>query len=201
MTRRRSRLIRRDESGATLVEFGILLLPLMMVVLGFCELAYQAYVRSTLQGALNDVARISTVEDPKFGNVMTPLETRIKKRVSDRMSKLSKNGTYAFAIVNYRNFGSVGKAEALVTDVNGNGKYDAGDCWEDTNPNKAFDLDAGKAGVGGADDVVTFDVTMTVPHLFPVMKLFGKPNTFDAKASTMVRDQPYAEQRSPEVAC
>lgn len=201
MTRGRGRGLRGDQKGATLVEFGILFVPLMMVVLGFCELGYRGYVRSTLQGSLDDVARISTVETPTFGNVLTPLEDRIKKRVSDRMGKLSKGASYDFKMNNFRNFGSVGTAEALTTDVNGNGKYDPGDCWEDSNPNKSFDLSAGRAGVGGADDVVVFDVTMTTPHLFPVMGLFGVPDKFDAKASAMVRTQPYAEQRVPEVTC
>ncbi len=201
MTRGRGRGLRGDQKGATLVEFGILFVPLVMVVLGFCELGYRGYVRSTLQGALDDVARISTVETPTFGNTATPLEDRIKKRVSDRMGKLSKGATYAFKIDNYRNFGSVGTAEALTTDVNGNGKYDPGDCWEDSNPNKSFDLSAGQSGVGGADDVVVFDVTMSTPHLFPVMGLFNVPDNFDAKASAMVRTQPYADQRIPEITC
>ena len=201
MSRRRSCHLGRDQSGAALVEFGILLVPLLMVVVGFCELGYQGYVRSTLQGSLNDVARIATVENPKLGSNATPLEDRIKTRLRDRMGLLSKTATYDFKINNFRNFGSIGTAEALMTDVNLNGKYDPGDCWEDSNPNKSFDLDAGRAGVGGADDVVVYDVTMSVPHLLPVMGLFGASDEFAVKATTMVRTQPYAEQRSPEVTC
>lgn len=189
-----------DESGATLVEFAILVVPLLMVILGFCELGYRGFVRSTLQGSLNDVARVSTVENPNLAGGGT-LEDRIKKRVKDRMGMLADDATYDFDINNFRNFGSVGKAEALITDVNKNGKYDSGDCWEDSNPNGTFDLSAGADGVGGADDVVVYDVTMTVPHLFPVMKLFNVSNAFDSKATAMIRTQPYANQRVPEVTC
>lgn len=202
MMPRLNRRLGRDQSGAVLVEFAILVVPLLMVVLGFCELGYRGYVRSTLQGSLNDVARAATVENPKLtGGAGTTLEDRIKQRLSTRMGLLSKDATYDFKINNFRNFGSVGTAEALVTDVNSNGKYDPGDCWEDSNPNKSFDLSAGQSGVGGADDVVVYDVTMTTPHLFPVMGLFKVSNDFDVKATTMVRTQPYSNQRVAEVTC
>lgn len=201
MMPRLNRKLGSDNSGAALVEFGILVVPLLMVVLGFCELGYRGYVRSTLQGSLNDVARIAAVENPKLGNGGAALEDRIKQRLLDRMGLLAKNATYDFKIDNFRTFGSIGTAEALITDVNGNGKYDPGDCWEDSNPNKNFDLSAGRSGVGGADDVVVYEVTMTVPHLFPVMGLFKVDNVFDVSATTMIRTQPYAEQRVPEVTC
>ena len=138
-----------------------------MVVMGFCELGYRGYVRSTLQGSLNDIARTAAVEDPDLAGTGT-LEDRIKKQMRDRMGLLSGDATFDFKINNFSKFGSVGKAEALVTDANGNGKYAPGDCWEDSNPNKSFDLSAGQAGIGGADDVVVYNVTMTTPHLFPL---------------------------------
>lgn len=200
MTQLVFRKLRRDPSGAVLVEFAILIVPLLMVVLGFCELGYRGYVRSTLQGSLNDISRTATVENPNLAGSGS-LEDRIKKQVRDKMGLLSDDATYDFKINNFRNFGSVGTAESLVTDVNGNGKYDPGDCWEDSNPNKSFDLSAGQSGVGGADDVVVYDVTMTVPHLFPVMGLFNVDDHFDAKATAMIRTQPYANQRVPEVTC
>ncbi len=191
----------RDESGATIVEFSILLVPLLAVMLGFLELGYQSYVRSMLQGTLNDVARAAAVEDPDLGDSSLSLEARIEKHVKDRMSKLVKSGTYEFEISNYKNFSAVGQPEALVTDINKNGEYDEGDCWEDTNPNEAFDLDGADSGVGGADDVVVYEVTLSVPHLLPIAAFGGPSKNFDSQAATMIRIQPYADQKKPEVAC
>jgi Flp pilus assembly protein TadG len=77
-----------DESGATIVEFALILVPMLMVILGFMELGYQSYVRSILQGSLNDVARTATVEDPNLGDAALPIETRIENRVMARMYPL-----------------------------------------------------------------------------------------------------------------
>ena len=112
----------RDDSGAALVEFSLVLVPLLIVVLGFMELGYQSYVRSVLQGSLNDVARVASVENPSLGDTALPLETRIQNRVKARMSPLVRTGTYDDDISYYKDFASVGRPEALVTDVNANGQ-------------------------------------------------------------------------------
>lgn len=198
MTRR----LPADQSGATVVEFAIILAPLMIVILGFMELGYQSYVRSMLQGTLNAAARTASVEDPKLEDVSLPLDTRIQNRVKARMKPLVGNrGAYDFDIKNYKDFAGVGQPEALVTDTNKNGQYDAGDCWEDRNPNGSFDTDGAADGAGGADDVVVYEVTLSVPHLLPIGGLVGVPDSFDAHAKTMSRRQPFAQQRQPEVKC
>ena len=196
-----SRRLTSDESGATVVEFSIILVPLLIVILGFMELGYQSYVRSVLQGTLNDVARTATVESPDLGDTALPLETRIQNRVKERMRPLVATGTYDFGISNYKDFAGVGQPEALVTDVNKNGKYDPGDCWEDRNPNGTFDTDGAADGVGSADDVVVYDVTLSAPHLLPIGGVLGVPGNFDVRATTMSRRQPFAEQQQAEVAC
>lgn len=201
MTRARIQPLLADKSGVTVVEFALLLVPLCAVILGFMELGYQSYVRSLLQGALNEVARATSVENPRFGDVNLPLETRVENRVRERMSVLTRSGTYRFRLSNYQSFAGVGQPEALVTDVNGNGRYDQGDCWQDANPNRAFDLDAGRSGIGGGDDVVFYEVDLTLPHLLPVERFVGLPNEFMVSARTAVRSQPYAGQRQPEVLC
>jgi Flp pilus assembly pilin Flp len=197
----RVRRLTADESGATVIEFSIILAPLLIVILGFMELGYQSYVRSVLQGTLNDVARTATVENPDLGDIALPLETRIQNRVKERMHSLAAAGTYDFDISNYKDFSGVGQPEALVTDANKNGQYDPGDCWEDRNPNGTFDTDGAAGGVGSADDVVVYEVTLSTPHLLPIGGFLGVPDNFDVKATTMSRRQPFAEQQQSEVAC
>ncbi|HBQ54317.1 MAG TPA: hypothetical protein DD790_07490, partial [Erythrobacter sp.] len=46
----RLRGIRRDDSGATIVEFAIILVPMVILLMGGIELGYNSYVRSVLQG-------------------------------------------------------------------------------------------------------------------------------------------------------
>jgi len=95
----------------------------------------------------------------------------------------------------------VGKPEKLITDVNGNGKYDPGDCWQDDNGNGVYDTDAGKSGIGGADDVVLYSVTLAMPRILPMATLIGLPATQTINVKTTVRNQPFANQASPAVAC
>jgi Flp pilus assembly protein TadG len=197
----RASLINRDQRGVAALEFGILCMPLTVALLGFLDLGYESYVRSQLQGALNKVAREASVEHPNIGDSQQTIETQIQNRVKDRMAPLVKSGTYTFTISSYDNFSSVGKAEALITDKNGNGKYDPGDCWQDSNPNGVFDSDSSSSGVGNADDVVVYSVNIKVPRLTPVGKLIGASDPFDVDAKSIVRRQPFADQPKPPTVC
>jgi hypothetical protein len=197
----RSQKLGGDQQGVAAVEFALLSMPLLVALLGFLDLGYESYVRSQLQGALNRVAREASVEHPTIGDTNTTLEAQIQQRVRDRMAPLVKSGSYTFTISSYDNFSAVGRPEALITDVNGNGQYDAGDCWQDSNPNGSFDTDSGSGGVGNADDVVVYDVDVKVPRLTPIGKMIGASDPFDVDAKSIVRRQPFADQPKPPVVC
>jgi len=189
-----------DDRGVSAVEFGILSIPLCICLFGLLDLGYTMYVRSVLQGALNDVARQATVETPGFGGTGT-VDQQIDAAIKARMAKLVSNGTYTITKSSYYDFNAVGKPEKLITDVNGNGKYDPGDCWQDDNGNGVYDTDAGKSGIGGADDVVLYSVTLAMPRILPMATLIGLPATQTINVKTTVRNQPFANQASPAVAC
>ncbi|HET8750209.1 MAG TPA: TadE/TadG family type IV pilus assembly protein [Sphingomicrobium sp.] len=193
--------VRKDQRGVAAVEFAMLLTPLLVGILSFLDLSYQSYVRAQLQGVLNEVARAASVEHPDIDDPDDSLEDQIQSRVRTRMAGLVKSGDYTFSINSYHEFSGVGQPEALVTDVNGNGQYDSGDCWVDSNPNGTFDTDQGSDGIGGADDVVVYEVQMDIPNLTPIAGLIGGTGVFKADAKSIVRRQPYAAQAEPPVAC
>jgi hypothetical protein len=171
----------------------------MLVMLGLLDLGYMMYVRSTLQGALNDVARQAAVETPGFAGEGT-LEERIEEAVKDRMAPLTAGTTITVEATNYYEFSGIGKPEKLVTDVDGDGRYDAGDCWQDLNGNGNYDTSTSRTGVGGADDVAVYQAVMNKPRLLPAELLGFSPN-YDINVTTMVRNQPYANQAVPPVEC
>jgi Flp pilus assembly protein TadG len=199
MMRRRS--LASDPSGATLPEFGLLAIPLCMLLTGVLDLGYQSYIRSVLQGALNDVARAASIESPNIGSGQGTLESRISAEIRSRMESLVRGATYSVNISNYYRFAGVGQPERLVNDRNSNGRYDALDCWEDTKANGTYDTDSGTTGVGGADDVVFYDVTMTTPRIVPTASLFGASPNVSVSVRAAVRSQPYANQRQPAIRC
>jgi Flp pilus assembly pilin Flp len=190
-----------DVRGAAITELGLILVPFIVVLVGSFDLGYQSYIRSTLQGALNDVARTASVEKPEFGAQPGSIEDKIRARVRQKMGGLGKSGTYDIKISNHYRFSGIGKPERLITDVNGNGRYDPGDCWLDTNPNGRFDLDAGATGLGGADDIVFYEAVFRSPRIVPIARFVGIPKDYEIRAQTAIRSQPYANQRQPEVRC
>ena len=171
-----------NASGATAVEFALVLPVLLVFLLGFMDYGYWMYIRSTASGALENVARGAGVGGGGGGPPRPP----------------HPGGD----VKSYYQFSGIGKPEKLVTDVNGNGLYDAGDCWLDSKPNGVFDTDSGNPGIGGADDIMLYKLTVTFPPLVPIAGfmpwLAGNHSTV---VSTVVRRQPYAAQPTPSIRC
>lgn len=198
------RRLRRDEEGATIVEFAMIAAPMLLLLLGGLDLGYQSYIRSTMQGALNDAARTAAVENPIIGVAGSTVEEQVENLIKDTVSPIAPNATIAVTQKSYFDFSSVGNPEKLMTDNNGNGLYDDddGDCFEDANDNGTFDTDAGADGIGGADDVVLYTATISAPRLMPIhafLPLLG--STIEYRLETAVRNQPYETQATPAVIC
>ncbi len=198
---RRLHLLPRDASGITLVEFGIVAGPLCVLLLGGLDLGYQSYLRSVVQGALNDVARTSSMEAPEFDCTGETVSDQVRCAIATKTDIVARNATYTIVTRNFYEFSGVGRSEKLITDYNNNGEYDEGDCWEDLNENGVYDTDAGREGLGGADDVAFYEVTVTMPRLFPMAGLLGASDEYNITARAALRNQPYSRQRIPPTVC
>ena len=197
----RIRRLHHESRGMALTEFGLILVPLTVVLLGAFDLGYQSYVRAVLQGALNDISRTAAVENPNFGTQGNTVEEQIAAAIEERVNDIARDATYSIEQTNYYEFTGVNASEKLVTDYNGNGEYDSGDCFEDLNNNSQFDSQAGRTGLGGADDVVFYEVTVTMPRIVPVTGLIGVPNNYTIEANAAIRNQPYDNQAVPQTVC
>mgnify|MGYP001766793315 CR=1 FL=1 len=196
-----ARSLKPDNRGVTAVEFALVAPVLFTAIIGGLDLGYQAYARSVLQGALNDVARKGSLEGPELDCAGSSVEAKIRCAVEKRSDAVARNATYHFDIKSYYEFTGVGRGEKLITDYNHNGQYDEGDCFQDLNENREFDSVAGREGIGGADDVVFYDVTLTMPRLLPMSSLLGWSSEYQIHATTAVRNQPYSRQRVPPTVC
>jgi len=186
MSRQRKPIpIGRDERGATIVEFAMILPVMCILLLGVFDLGYRSYATSIIQGALHEAGRMATV-----GNVnMTQIDARVRARLSDFAGP---RATIAIATESTYDFGSVRRAEKLLIDVAPLGAYNNGDCWEEVTGNTTRDDNRGRNGQGGADDVVRYEVTMTYPRIVPIGRFIGWGDTESIVASTVLRNQPYA---------
>lgn len=206
MTRRirhLARAIQADKRGVTIVEFAIVAPVLVLLLVGGFDLAHQSYVRSVLQGALNDAARRAAVEDPAFVAAGDTLEERVESLIAEQVMPAAPNATIAVTQRNFFDFSGIGNPEKLMTDVDDDGQYDEadGDCFADLDEDGEYDTDTGREGIGGANDVVFYEATLTMPRLVPLHGLMDVSPEYNLGAEVAIRNQPYETQRTPPVVC
>lgn len=183
----------RDTRGVTVVEFALIAPSLCMTLLAFTDFGYRSYVDSVLQGALLQAARSATVGD-KTGD-------QIDQQVKDSLKAFSSGATVTIVKKSYEEFSGVKKPEKITQDTAPVGSYNKGDCFEDANGNGTYDLDQGKGGLGGAEDIVDYEVTMTYPRLVPLSGFLGLSNSQTLTESTVLRNQPYAARTTSAIVC
>jgi Flp pilus assembly protein TadG len=184
------RRLRRDNRGATIVEFAIVLPVMLMFIMGLSDIAYQAYVRTVLEGAVQKAARDAAIEE--YSDETADIDERVMRSVRT----IAKSATWDSSRTNYSTFSEV---DALpperFTDSNRNNVYDPTECFEDVNGNAQWDANPTTDGQGGADDVTVYEMTITYPRLFPLPNMAGWSMKQTASAKTFLKNQPYKTQR------
>ncbi|MFC3173401.1 TadE/TadG family type IV pilus assembly protein [Novosphingobium bradum] len=190
MTARAARALRRlaaDARGAALVEFAIIIPVVAMLLLGSIEFGLNVYMRAVLEGAMQQAGRNSSLQTAQAS------QTAIDTFVRDRVQAILPNATVTFVRENYQAFQTVGRPEDF-TDTNGNGVRDTTECFQDANGNNTWDADGGRSGIGGANDVVEYTATVSYASIIPGGSAIGLSPTTSIKATTMLRNQPFASQ-------
>ncbi|WP_165271690.1 TadE/TadG family type IV pilus assembly protein [Pelagerythrobacter rhizovicinus] len=186
----RSRSLRRDTTGVTIVEFAIVAPVLLALIFGILDLGHGLYMRSVLQGAVQDAGRDAGLESGQAAQA--DIDASVKASVQAVMPFIPDEDI-AIERSNYQAFSDVGTPEDF-DDTNGNDTYDAGECFTDQNGNAQWDSDVGAAGLGGADDIVHYQVTVTYDRIFPLWSMIGLPQQDTAQATTVMRNQPFGVQ-------
>jgi Flp pilus assembly protein TadG len=185
VTWRRADPLWRDQTGATIVEFALILPALMVVLFGLFDLSYNMYTAQMLQGAIQGAARDSTIEGAGGS------EAAIDARVTRAVHALAPGATLSFNRKAYASFSGVNRPEDY-DDTNANATCDNGEPFEDANGNGSWDLDPGSAGFGGARDAVLYSVSVTYKRTFPIAVLIpGQTDSFTLVSRTVLRNQPY----------
>jgi len=182
-----------NDRGASAVEFALIAPVVLMVFLAAVDLGFREYVGTQLQGTMDQAARKVTV-----GGVSS---STITSFVTNRIKSILPGASVTITTKSYDDFSDVGKPEPITTDTAPLGSYNTGDCFEDMNGNGVWDSDSGSSGFGTSDDIVYYTATVSYPALVPVGKLLGWSTTETVKATTMMRNQPFAAQAQPVVKC
>lgn len=187
-----ARRLRRDDRGVTALEFALAAPLLLLIMAVLIELGLAYYLQTVLVGTINAAGRASSLQ-----NAQTTSST-IDSQVTARIHHVIPWATVSFDRNNYSDFTNVGEPEDY-TDTNKNGQYDLGECFNDANANGVWDADMGKSGLGSANDVVVYTVTVSYTPLFGFSSMLGLPSMMHASSSTIMRNQPFATQTTRTV--
>lgn len=182
--------LRDNTEGVTLVEFGLVAPILLMTIFGIFDIGHGLYMQSVLQGAVQTAGRDAGLESGRASQAT--IDQSVKSNVLAVMPFVNP-ADIAITRTNYENFSDVGKSEDF-DDTNGNDEYDATECFTDRNNNDAWDSDVGASGLGGADDIVHYKVTVTYDRIFPLWGLLKQSNRGSIQATTVMRNQPFGPQ-------
>lgn len=177
--------IRDDEQGTTIMEFGLMATVFVTLLLGLFDLGQLAYTQSVLNGAVQTAARSSSLES---GNTSTA-----DTEVASIVSVVAPGATVTTSRVSYFDFDDIERAESW-NDADGSGVCDNSESYTDENGNGQWDADIGSDGNGGASDVVIYAVTVSYDPLFPNPFIPGGAAKRNLSASTVKKNQPFANQ-------
>lgn len=183
--RRRMARLPGDTEGVTAVEFALAAPVLIVLLMGMFDMAHMAYLTAVLNGAVEKVARDSTLE--------TANTTSSDATITTMMAGIAPGSTVTTARKSYYDFTDVARPEAW-NDANNNGRCDNGESYTDENNNNQWDADIGKTGNGGSGDVVYLTATMTYRPLFAVPFTANPNGTRTLTATAVTKNQPFGIQ-------
>lgn len=186
------RSLRRDDRGTAITEFALTAPLFLLILMGIFDYSWQMYGKQVLSGAVAKAARAATLE----GNSGT--QTALDTAVRNKVHNVFADANVTFTRKAYDSYDEIGDPENY-TDSNKNGRYDTGECYQDVNGNHNWDSDRGQNGNGGAEDVVVYTASMQITRILPVWTMLGQPQSTTIKASTVLRNQPYAAATSTNV--
>ena len=190
MSRAGLRALASDRTGATVVEFALVLPVLAITLMGLFDMAYNLYAASVTEGAVQKSARDATIQGASTAIQDTAIRTSVQQVVPGATVTISRKA--------YASFAKIGQAEDF-TDANGDGRCNGGEPFEDVNGNRIWDADRGSAGQGGARDAVLLTVTATYRRAFPIGSFIGLPADNSLSSVAVLRNQPFDMQSNPVV--
>ncbi|MEY3623249.1 MAG: hypothetical protein RLZZ407_808 [Pseudomonadota bacterium] len=181
-----------NEDGVSILEFALIAPIVMMMVLGSMDIGHSLFVRATLDGAVQNAARSSSLE----GATSLTQQKLIDKDVASTIRELAPGATVTVSRRYYKTFSTaaLANAEKVNEQSTGNLKCDPGESFMDANENGVWDADGGSDGQGGARDIVIITFKVSYPRLFPLAAMFGWPANVEMESNSILANQPYGDQ-------
>jgi len=177
-----------NESGVTAVEFAMVAPVLMLFLIGIIEFGLIFAADILLKNATYDAARIGRTGFVAQDSTQDEMVLGMIRREAGMLMN-SKDITIKSAA--YAGFDRLKKPEPFI-DANKNGRRDDGENYTDVNGNGKYDLDQGRTGFGGANEVVLYTVSYPWKMFTPLIgKLVGTDGVLTLTATAVVQNEPY----------
>lgn len=187
MIRKLLNRLRREDRGATLIEFALVAPVMLVVIMGLLDMTYRIYANAILQGAVQKAGRMATLATNNVTQVT--LDTAVK----NAFKQVNSGVTDSSFVITRRNYANFTNADKMEPSTGPGGVCAAGFTYVDLNNSNTYD-DGAQNGQGGAQDAVLYTVQVTYPTPFPVSSLYGASRTPTIRATTILRNQPFATQ-------
>lgn len=181
-----ARRLRRDPAGTAAVEFALILPVMLLAFVGCVELALVIFIANSIESGVFEAARVGITNRVVEG---ISREEQVRAAVADRTHGLIDMDDVDIEMLVYPSFADVNQPEPF-TDTNGNGAHDAGEPFTDVNGNGSWDPDMGRAGLGGAGDVVVYRVTYDWGIATPLIRQVMGESVRNV-SSVAVRNEPF----------
>lgn len=180
-----------ERAGTSTIEFAVVAPVFLAMLMAVFDLGFLVYAKAVLQGAVEDGARSASLENTTWSQI----ETRVNEQVMSviPVENADTDISFSFDPTYYGNYSDIALPEDF-TDANGNGVWDANECFVDRNGNRSYDTDVGLAGRGGAQDVVSISAEVTYVRIFPLWSLLDQSQLHTIAARTYLRNQPFSAQ-------
>ena len=185
--------LRREEDGVTLVEFAIVAPVLLLMVMGIFDMAHTQYTSALMNGAMQKAGRDLTLQSAPSSQ--SAIDAAVESQIR---SVVPSSATITLEKLSHTDFTDIGEEEEY-TDENNDGVCNNNEVFIDENNNGQWDDNRGQEGIGGAKDAVLYTVTVSYDRLFPMYEMAGLTDQVQLTASTVLRNQPFADQQDVTV--
>ena len=175
----------RQREGTAVTEFGLIAPVFMMLMIGLYDITHMAYARSVFNGAVERAAREASLETADTTAADQIVASSVRPVIPDVQIETER--------MSYFDFTDIGRPEQF-TDENDNDICDEGEAYVDENGSGQWEADVGKAGNGGAADVVIYTVRATYTPLFKIPFMSETWNSRTMTASAVKKNQPFGDQ-------
>jgi hypothetical protein len=181
--------ISSDQSGIAALEFALIAPVFFIMMMGIIEFSLIMFTLATMESATNITSRLGKTGYTALGSTR---EEQIVQNVKDKTAGLLDPNQIAIDSKSYSNFNNIGQPEPCISPPTTPCPGTPGVHFSDVNGNGTWDADMGKAGLGGAGDVVVYTVSYpwTVQTPF-VNQVIG--SIFTITVRSVVRNEPFDE--------